>query len=905
MKSIFCLLLSIFFSNILLNAQSIKGKITDQAGEPVPYSTVYIRELRQGTTANVKGDYEIRLPAGKYTVIYQSLGYEPIFVTINIADKIITKNIILPVQYYQIPEVRITASGEDPAYIIMRKVIGMAPYYLNNISYYKAEVYLKGNLVIQNIPKLLQKSMKMASDNESTSISAGSKPENKERLIKEGDIFMMESFNEIEFNAPDKYFQKVISFNTTFPEQGDEISPMDFIQASFYQPVIVNMAVSPLAPNAFSHYKFKYLGATLQGNYTINKIQVIPKRKSQQVFEGTIFIIEDLWCLHSVDLTNENLVGKIKVQQVYIPVQDDIWMPVSHKFDINISIVGFKADAGYGASVKYIDVKPNLALVRPKTISVDYTGKMAPVPVKPDTATSKTKKQIEKILTREDISNRDMVKLSRLMEKESKESVPDSIKNKLEVKDRTTHIVEKDAGKKDSAYWAAVRPVPLSEIEVISIRKNDSIKSLSSPKEIKSDTTSSASGKKNNITGKKVQRIIFGHTWKDTTGFYFTHGGLIDKNSITFNTVDGFTCGLNFRLSKALKDWNSISIYPDFRWAFSRKQFMWRVNGAYSFNGLKQRQIYFRTGMYSKDIGSGGGINPLLNSITSLFFEKNYLKLYDSKYLILGFRTEIINGLSLDISANYEARRVLDNTTDFSFIETSNVYSDNIPDNPYLDSTSNPINYLTDMSHTDINTRLTYTPFQKYRMNNGRKVPRGSDWPTFILSWQHGINEFPEITDGYRHYDIFRFEVFKHQDIGAFSEIRWRFRTGAFLDNRNVPFYDFFHFNPQPPLVLLDDYQDAFMLPAYYSLSTPDAFGEFHIKYTTPYLLLKLLPGISNTLMRENVSLSYLGSKNNPQYTELGYSISEIFFMAELGVYVGFEELGYKSIGGKLILKFN
>ena len=61
----------------------------------------------------------------------------------------------MPVQYYEIPEVRITASGEDPAYIIMRKVIGMAPYYLNNISYYKAEVYLKGNLVINKIPKLL------------------------------------------------------------------------------------------------------------------------------------------------------------------------------------------------------------------------------------------------------------------------------------------------------------------------------------------------------------------------------------------------------------------------------------------------------------------------------------------------------------------------------------------------------------------------------------------------------------------------------------------------------------------------------------------------------------------------------------------------------------------------------
>ena len=96
------------------------------------------------------------------------------------------------------------------------------------------------------------------------------------------------------------------------------------------------------------------------------KFRLIPKRKSQQLFSGTIYIIEDLWCLHSVDLINENIAGKIRIQQLYIPVQDDIWMPVSHKFEINISIIGFKADAGYGSSIKYIDVKLKQTLQKPR-----------------------------------------------------------------------------------------------------------------------------------------------------------------------------------------------------------------------------------------------------------------------------------------------------------------------------------------------------------------------------------------------------------------------------------------------------------------------------------------------------------------------------------------------------------
>jgi hypothetical protein len=898
MKYIVRIILLFIISTPVSNAQILKGKITSQTGDPIQYSTVYIQELKQGTTANTKGDYEIRLPVGKYTVIYQSLGFEPVFVNISLSDQTVTKDIILPLQYYEIPEVRITASGEDPAYVIMRKVIGMAPYYLNNISYYKADVYLKGNLVVNRIPRLLKRSMKIEARNESGT-SAGT------NILKEGEAYLMESFNEIEYTAPDKYFQKVISFNSTFPDQGNEISPMDFIQASFYQPVLVDMAISPLSPVAFSHYNFKYLGASLQGNFTINKIEVIPKRKSQQLFSGTIYIIEDLWCLHSVDLTNENLVGKIRIQQLYIPVQDEIWMPVSHKFEINIGIIGFKADAGYGSSVKYIEVKPNLALQRPKTISTNYTGRSISSAKATDTVVTKSKQQIEKILEKDQLSNRDMVKLARLMEKESERSLSDSGKKDLEIKDNTIQIVEKDATKKDSAYWAEIRPIPLSDMEMRSLQISDSVKAASSLRILKSDTTVSAEKKGKSKFIKTVREIGLGHTWSDTTGFSFTNGGLIDLKNLSFNTVDGFIYGMNFWFSKSWKNSNSFSVFPDIRWAFSREQLMWRVNASYRFNSMKQMNLFIRTGRTSKDINTGGGINTFLNTVTTLLVKRNYLKLYESQYLTLGYSSEIINGLAFELRSGYEYRKVLQNSTDFSLINSSKEYSDNIPDNFYLSTGSNPINALRDHRHFDFTANVTYTPYQRYRINNVRKIPVGSDWPTFNLSWQHGINEFSEFSDRFRHYDMIKFEASKSRSIGAFSDFRWRIRTGGFLDNRSLTFFDFFHFNSQPIPVLINNYQDAFMIPAYYSLSTPEVYGEIHIKYTTPYLLLKLLPVLSNTLMRENLSVSYLGSRYHTNYTELGYSLSEFLFLAEVGIYVGFEDIRYKSVGAKLVLRLN
>jgi len=891
--------LCLIFLTYISDAQILKGRITNETGDPIPYATVYIQELRQGTTSNTKGDYEIKLPQGKYQIIYQSLGYSPVFFTLSITDQTITKNVTLPLQYYQIPEVRITATGEDPAYGIMRKVIGMAPYYLNNVSYYKADVYLKGTLIVNKIPRIFQKAMKAEARKEDGSGVSSD-------IIKEGDVYLMESFNEMEFTAPDKYSQKVISFNSTFPDEGNSVSPMDYINASFYEPLIADIAISPLSPQAFSYYKFKYLGASPQGNYMINKIQVIPKMKSQQLFEGTIYIIEDLWCLHSVDLTNDNIAGRIRVEQIYIPVQDDIWMPVSHKFTIDFSMIGIKADVSYGGSVKYLEVKPNTSLKRPEQYAVNSFGQPLKAQPAAEEPTSKNQEKIQKILEKDNLSNRDMIALSRLMNKESEKTLPDSVRNSLEVKESVSRTIEKDAGKKDSAFWAYIRPIPLSDVEMQSIRLRDSIRNELSIKESGKDTTQKKTEKKKNGFVRALNQMAFGHTWSDTTGFSFNFGGLIDLENLSFNPVNGFTYGLDFRISKYWKGGKSLTLYPEISWAFSREIPMWRVSGNLTLNQVKNRHLYFVTGMTTRDIATGGSVNRLINSVSCLFFKDNYLKLYDSRYFTGGYRFRIINGLRLDLSAGFDKRSELVNTTNYSFLKKLKSYPANNPDNQYYDTNLFKIHGISPVQrHYEFVTNITFTPRQKYRMRDKIKVPAGSDWPTFTLTWKHGTNGFSDDAGSYRQFDMIRLETGKHHELGGFSEFDWRLRMGGFLDNRSLLYYDIFHFNSQPLPVLLDNYRDAFRLPEYYSLSTPELFGEAHVKYTTPYLLLKYLPGLSKTLMRENLSLSFLASRYHPAYTELGYSISEISFFGEFGVWIGFENLKYKSAGLQLVLKLN
>jgi hypothetical protein len=436
-----------------------------------------------------------------------------------------------------------------------------------------------------------------------------------------------------------------------------------------------------------------------------------------------------------------------------------------------------------------------------------------------------------------------------------------------------------------------------------SIRLRDSTKQETSLIKSKTDTIPNGEKKQKSKSSRTFNNIISGHTWSDTTGFSFNFGGLIDLENLSFNTVDGFVYGLDFRISKSWKKNRSFTFAPEVKWAFSREKPMVRFSSFYSFNRMKQMQLFLTGGTSSRDISTGGSINPWLNSISSLFFKRNYLKLYDSRYLTFGYRTEITNGLNFELSVGYNNRRLLDNNTKFAIVKSSREYSDNIPDNSYLDSTSNPIYALRNQNHFYFTANIVYTPRQRYRIYNETKVSRGSDWPTFVLTWKHGLNEFPDSLGGNKHFDMIRFEVSKLHNVGAFTEFRWRVSAGGIINKNSLSYFDFFHFNSQPIPVLLDNYQNAFKLPAYYSLSTPEFFGEAHIKYTTPYLVLKYLPGLSKTLMRENLSLSYLGSKFHNNYYEIGYSITEVFLFGEIGVYVGFEDLRYKSVGVKIVLK--
>ncbi|MDZ7635475.1 MAG: hypothetical protein U5L72_14000 [Bacteroidales bacterium] len=125
-------------------------------------------------------------------------------------------------------------------------------------------------------------------------------------------------------------------------------------------------------------------------------------------------------------------------------MEEGIWMPVSHEFNADISIMGVKARATYTSAVKYLEVEPDRSLAVPSAYTAVTDDENQPEVKTP------VQKEIEVILSKDELTARDMSRLARLNEKNavgSRENHPWRLwKELLSLSRKTPH-------QKDSAYW--------------------------------------------------------------------------------------------------------------------------------------------------------------------------------------------------------------------------------------------------------------------------------------------------------------------------------------------------------------------------------------------------------------------------------------------------------------------
>ncbi len=346
-------LLSLLFalSALIFKAEAqqfvLSGRIVDDQNKPVSFVSIYIRNSTYGTTSNEDGNYQFKLTAGTYRIMYRFVGFKEETQTVTITDHDERLNIRLQREIYQPRSIdRQARNGRDTsAANIMRQVIDKRQYYLNEVNSYSCSVYIKG------VQKLLDAPNSLMRGGVSNVLSLDSNGK--------GVLYQSEMLSTFTSARPNKIKEETIAQKSAGITPAFSYSKASDLSANFYDNIFAIQGlssrgfVSPIASNAFSYYRYKLVGTTVSNGKTIDKIELIPKHAHDPVFRGHIYVIEGDWRLYSVDLmlTNKdnglNLVDTMRVSQQYVPIRDSTWMPSAIEYDYKGNVFGFKFEGYY------------------------------------------------------------------------------------------------------------------------------------------------------------------------------------------------------------------------------------------------------------------------------------------------------------------------------------------------------------------------------------------------------------------------------------------------------------------------------------------------------------------------------------------------------------------------------
>lgn len=860
MKKTSTLFLILFSLLIQLSfGQGIKGTVTDEDGLALPYTSIYNKKKSSGTTSNADGYYELRLVPGEYEIVFQFMGYNPVTKKVRVGTEMMVMDIQMSTQSFQVKEITIVRGKEDPAYTIMRKAIAKSKYHLLQCDRYDATVYTKGTGQVKKIPGLFKKML-------------------EDEGVDTGRAFTSETVMEIYFERPNKFGNKIISIRASGKDD-PKTNPGGYISSSFYQPEVTG-AISPLSPSAFRYYRFEYLGTFIDRGFEINKIKVIPRSPGENVFEGEIYIREDFWSIYSLKLMAKINMYDITIEQIFAPVLEDIWMPVTQKYKFEFNLFGFSGTYDYYASVNdYIIVKNGHldAMVN----LVDEKILDAPEELE-SIDDGKVKEGLEDVFTeKKSVSNKQFIDLIDDYEEAEMEKSEDR-----DVLYDYTYEIDSTAKMKDSLYWAGIRSVPLTEKEKKSYVIDDSIYVVEK-KTRNRDSLRTANG---DTIG--FGDLLFGGYYKISDRMRFTFPGFLPR--LRYNTVEGvnldFTGNLFWRNDTNI----GLRIMPFVRYGFSSEKFYSKL------------EVQFKTGSdptFKHGFTFGGGkyidqfsqesINPLVNSLYSLFLERNYMRLYEKTYVEGKWFKSLSHKYSLSAGMEWASRNQLFNNSSWSLINWKDLeYLENEPINA-----ENGFQAFSDARAFTTSIEFTAKPWLKFRKFNGNKYPINGSSPEIKLGYHSGWNGVFGSTSEFQRIEAsFKSSI----RMGAKATLDFEVEGGTFLHEENIQFVDNKHFQGLltefAPLSLTGNYR----LLDYYEYSTSNSYLSVLTYIRFRKLFVTQIPAVRLLGVKENFFVNYLKTDFSPNYTEIGYTVDNIFNLFRLELVQSFEDLEAKSFGFRI-----
>jgi hypothetical protein len=402
MKKLYLLFFLITVSQLLFAQNfTVQGKVTDNLNEAIPFATIFVKGTTIGTSANKDGFFTLKLTSGNKDLIFSAVGFKQLIKPVFI-NKDLTLNISLSTEIFELKDVIVKSGGEDPAYDIIRKAIKQRKSYLNQMSAYTCDVYIKG---IQRLLKAPEKFLGRDVSAVTSEIGLDSN--------RTGILYQSESQSILSYLPPNNYKEEMISSKVAGGNRSFSFNRATDLLLNFYENYqewdgLSNRPfVSPIADNALFYYNYKLIGSTVENGELINKIELLPKRGYDPAYRGFIYIVEDSWRIHSTDFlmtkeSNISLLDTMHINQTYIAVNKKLWLPNSIKLQFTGGFLSFKFGGYYVGVYNNYNVNPPLSSKDFKEVlkitsdvnkkDSTYWDKVRPIPLTLEEQTNYVKK---------------------------------------------------------------------------------------------------------------------------------------------------------------------------------------------------------------------------------------------------------------------------------------------------------------------------------------------------------------------------------------------------------------------------------------------------------------------------------------------------------------------------------
>lgn len=770
----------------------IKGTVTDDKGNPLAFVNIFEENTYNGTTTNEKGNFILNVKTENPTLVFQYLGYKSV-------KKSLTKNqfsdsveIVLVEENITLNEVVIN-KGDNPANEIIRNAIRNKKSNSEKASKFTADFYSRGIFRVKNLPKKI----------------LGQKIDFFDEIIdstRSGILYLSETVSKVTFQKPDKLKEVIIASKVSGNDNGFSFNSASSANFDFYDPYLEFDAniISPIADNAFNYYKYKFEGSFFNENrQQINKIKIIPRRDTEPVMSGYIYIVDDSYAIYATDV-------KMTGSQMQNPALNSLTLKQNFSYNTNTKV--------WTKNTQTLDFDAGM-------FGVNISGGFTYV-----------------------FTNFEF-------------------KEKFEKKTFTAEVIkfEENANKKEDSFWNTIRPVPLTEEESTDYVKKDALQEKK-----KSQVYLDSIDKKKNKFG--FMDILNGYTYSNSfKKWSINYNGPLLNTS--FNTVQGFNTSIGLSFFKNNEDKKTYYQFgSNVAYGFSDEVFRPTAYFSAKLNNKTKTFVSVIGGNVATQFNPEEPISKIANTISSLLFKNNFMKLYEKNFITANFSREMFNGLNMTFALEYAERKPLFNTTDFVVIKNSKLYTSNNPLLP-LDESSAAIDRH-NLVKLNVSGRIKFG--QQYVTRPDGKYNLGNDkYPTLLLGYEKG---FAASQDSYN-YNKVTARIIQNLSIGNKGETGINIRAGKFFNAEGISFVDYKHFNGNETNVMIgSSYINSFYLLPYYQSSTNDSYVEMHFEHDDKGYIMNKIPLVNKLKSKLMLGFKNLAIPERKPYQEFSVGLSNLGF---------------------------